>query len=91
MKIELEFIILKIVFTFVIILTLGLASWAAFSVLPELKKNLTELFQCHLLCSLLKPWASIKPVTLSLDNSHQQTQFCILDAGLKCSPCLGTM
>lgn len=40
---ELEFIALKTVFTFIIsILNLGLASWAAFNVLPELIKNLPE-------------------------------------------------
>lgn len=40
---ELEFITSKTVFTFIIsILNLG-SAWAAFNVLPELKKKLTEM------------------------------------------------
>ena len=73
MKIEPEFIILKIVFTFIIILNLSLASWAAFNVLLELKKTLTELPKCNLLYSSVISQASIKPITVTLDNSHQQT------------------
>ena len=73
MKIEPEFIILKIVFTFIIILNLSLASWAAFNALLELKKNLTALPKCNLLYSSIISQASIKPITVNLDNSHQQT------------------
>ena len=73
MKIEPEFIILKIVFTFIIRLNLSLTSWAAFNVLLELKKTLTELPKCNLLYSSVISQASIKPITVTLDNSHQQT------------------
>ena len=73
MKIKPEFIILKIVFIFIIILNLSLASWAAFNVLLELKKNLTELPKCNLLYSSIISQASIKSITVTSDNSHQQT------------------
>lgn len=59
---ELEFITLNIAFTFIItILNLGLVSWAAFSIFPKPKKNLTGQPKCNLLLCPLKPWASVKP------------------------------
>ena len=62
-----------VLFIFIIILNLSLASWAAFNVLLELKKNLTELPKCNLLYSSIISQASIKSITVTSDNSHQQT------------------